>query len=114
MKKTKVSEKTKPVTTNTVSEMDQVVDRVAKQMAGQRILGSLVGMGWRLAIAVIVPIIVGLQIDKHLETGKRNTFGGFILAICLSSYMIYKEYQQIQSNVPEFTDTKAKKSQEKR
>jgi len=113
MKKAKVSGKSKTVMVITESEVDQMVDRAAKQMAGQRILGSLVGMGWRLLIAVMGPIIVGLQIDKHLETGKRNTFGGFILAICLSSYMIYKEYQQIQSNVSEHTDTKSNKPQEK-
>jgi F0F1-type ATP synthase assembly protein I len=38
-------------------------------------------MSWRLAIAVLVPIIGGYELDKHLRTTPALTIIGFIVAM---------------------------------
>jgi len=38
-------------------------------------------MSWRLAIAVLVPIIGGYELDKHLNTAPGLTIIGFLLAM---------------------------------
>jgi len=38
-------------------------------------------MSWRLAIAVLVPIIGGFELDKHLGTTPALTIIGFLLAM---------------------------------
>lgn len=38
-------------------------------------------MSWRLAIAVLVPIIGGFELDKHLHTTPALTIVGFIIAM---------------------------------
>ena len=38
-------------------------------------------MSWRLAIAVLVPIVGGYELDKHLRTTPALTIVGFIVAM---------------------------------
>lgn len=42
---------------------------------------SALDMSWRLAIAVLVPIIGGFELDKHLNTAPALTIIGFLLAM---------------------------------
>jgi len=38
-------------------------------------------MSWRLAIAILVPIIGGAELDRHLKTSPVLLIAGFILAM---------------------------------
>lgn len=38
-------------------------------------------MTWRLALVVLVPIIGGIELDKHLKTTPLLTIVGFVLAM---------------------------------
>lgn len=38
-------------------------------------------MSWRLAITVLVPIIGGFELDKHLNTAPVLTIIGFLIAM---------------------------------
>lgn len=97
----------------TSSKIEEAFDSTAKQMAGQQIIGGLINVGWRLAVAVLIPIMIGIQIDKGSGKDSTNTFGGFVLAICLALYIIYKEYQQIQRDQSSQETARRNKSQEK-
>ena len=46
-------------------------------------------MSWRLAIAVLVPIIGGYELDKHLGITPALTIVGFLLAM-LGLFLILK------------------------
>lgn len=85
-------------TTPAQGELEQLIDSSAKSMARTQVVANLLGMGWRLAVAVLVPLLVGVQLDKRLGSEPAYTLSGFILAILLASYMIYREYQSIQSD----------------
>jgi F0F1-type ATP synthase assembly protein I len=41
----------------------------------------VIGMSWRLAIVVLVPIIGGFELDKALKTTPLLTIIGFVLAM---------------------------------
>lgn len=85
-------------TTSAESGLEQLIDASASQMARSRILGSLMTMSWRLAVAILIPIFVGLKLDDHFNSRPSYVLAGFMLAIALASYMIYAEYQEIQSD----------------
>lgn len=93
----KVDAKSK-TTTPAQSEIEQVVDVSAKQMAKSQVLTSLLTMSWRLAIALLVPIAVGARLDSHFGTKPSYTLVGFVLAVALASYIIYIEFQELQAN----------------
>lgn len=41
-------------------------------------------MSWRLALSVLVPIIGGVELDKHFRTAPWLLVAGFVLATALS------------------------------
>lgn len=51
--------------------------------AGNRaiLINSALDMSWRLAIAVLVPIIGGFELDKHFNTAPFLTIVGFLLSM---------------------------------
>lgn len=46
-------------------------------------------MSWRLAIVVLVPIVGGFELDKHLGVGPALTVIGFLIAM-IGVYIIMK------------------------
>ncbi len=89
---------TSKTTTSAQGDLEQLIDSSAKSMARTQVFASLLGMGWRLAVAVLVPLLLGVRLDNRLNSEPAYTLSGFMLAIGLSSYMIYREYQHIQSD----------------
>lgn len=56
------------------------LNRGAKSNRAILVIAAL-DMSWRLAIAVLVPIIGGFELDKHLHTTPALTIVGFIIAM---------------------------------
>lgn len=75
---------------------DPVVDQLAVIDAKNMFFGNLIGMGMRLAVMVLIPIIAGVQLDKRLDTSPNFTLGAFFLAIFGASYLIWKTYTGMQ------------------
>lgn len=75
---------------------DPVVDQLAVIDARSMFFGSLVSMGMRLALIVLLPILLGVQLDKKFDTAPNFTMGAFFLAIFGSSYLIWSTYNNIQ------------------
>ncbi len=48
---------------------------------GAVFLIAALDMSWRVAIAVLVPIIGGFELDQHLNTAPALTIVGFLLAM---------------------------------
>lgn len=75
---------------------DPVVDRLAVIDARNMFFTSLISMGWRLAIMVLVPIFIGVQLDRRLDTKPSFTLAAFFIALIGSAYLIYKNYSDMQ------------------
>ena len=47
-------------------------------------------MSWRLAIAVLLPVLIGVELDKKLNTSYTFTFIGLALALIGSSLVMWR------------------------
>lgn len=56
-------------------------------------LGAVLDMSWQLAVAVLVPVIGGAQLDKKLGTSHVFLFMGLALAIALSILVMWHSLQ---------------------
>lgn len=65
-------------------------------------------MSWQLALAVLVPIIGGVQLDKALETSNTFTFVGLAIAL-LGSIVVMWRTMQIANKLPVPKLTEAQK-----
>src|SRR6266852_2624933 len=58
--------------------------------AGGLFLSMALNMSWQLAIVVLVPILVGVKLDKVLSTGFVCTFAGLGVALVGSSFVMWQ------------------------
>lgn len=54
-------------------------------------------MGWQLAVVVLVPVIIGVQLDKSFGTGFVWTFLGLGVALVLSGVVMWRTMQKANS-----------------
>ena len=66
-------------------------------------IGAALNMSWQLAIVVLVPILVGSQLDKRLDLAPTMTVLGFIVAMVGTGLIMWK---QLQLNSPDVTSKK--------
>jgi F0F1-type ATP synthase assembly protein I len=78
--------------------MAKTADKVAKTQTSLFITMAL-DMSWRLAIAVLVPIIGGFELDKKLDTSPLYMILGFALAM-LGMGLVFWRTLQAASHIP--------------
>ena len=62
-------------------------------------------MSWRLAIAILVPIIGGFELDKWLTTSPVFTIIGFVVAMAGMGLVLWRALQMANRlPVPKLTD----------
>lgn len=72
-------------------------------------------MSWRLAVAVLVPIIGGFELDSKLGTTPLLTVLGFIIAMAAAALVMWRTLQVAnESPAPKPTQVAPNKNQEKR
>lgn len=54
--------------------------QVGKTNHSSVFIGMALDMSWRLALAVLVPIIGGFELDQHFDSEPWLTIVGFLLA----------------------------------
>lgn len=81
--------------------LDQTRSTVQRQFVQMAL-----NMGWQLAVVVLVPVIVGVQIDNALDlTSHAFTFVGLGLALVGSVIVMWRAMQKANSiPVPKLTD----------
>lgn len=52
-----------------------------------------VDMSWRLALAVLVPIFIGIQLDKTFKTGSTLTVVGLLLGMVGMGFVFWRTLQ---------------------
>ncbi len=101
------------VTPTTVVE-DDIEKRLATINAGSQFIGATLNMGWRLALTVLVPLIGGIQLDKHLHSSPSFTLGGMMLAAAAGSAAVWATIKQVNAEQAEqFAQKPSKKAKEK-
>jgi len=92
---------------------------VAKQYliadARNQFIAITINMGWRLAIAFVVPIIIGVKLDEHFKTSPAYTLSAFMLGVFASVVIIkdtIKEVNEEQAAEEAIENKGKKKSKE--
>ena len=78
-------------------------------------VGTMLGMSWQMAIAVLIPTVGGYQLDNHFKTSPYLTLVGLTLAVIGSVLIIRKALKDLNvymmpPNAAESAETKALKS----
>ncbi|HVW23553.1 MAG TPA: AtpZ/AtpI family protein [Candidatus Saccharimonadales bacterium] len=77
---------------------------VENDSASAVFISMAVDMTWRLAIAIMVPIVGGYELDQHFNTSPTLSIIGFIVAMGLTGYIMWQTLQKAnQVKVPKLT-----------
>ncbi len=76
---------------------DPVLDQLAAVNARSMLIGNLISMGWRLALTVLIPLFIGVKLDKKFDTKPSITLAAFIIALFGAGLLISKTYTQMQA-----------------
>ncbi|HSX37162.1 MAG TPA: AtpZ/AtpI family protein [Patescibacteria group bacterium] len=56
-------------------------------------VSAALDMSWKLAVAVLVPLLVGVQLDKKLNSAPLYTLVGLVLAFAGSAVVMWRAMQ---------------------
>jgi F0F1-type ATP synthase assembly protein I len=84
----------KSKTTTTENSAQQYLDVFD---ARNRFFAATLGMGWRLAITVLVPLVAGIQLDKHFDTSPSYTLAGFMLAVAGAATVVWNSIKAVNA-----------------
>ena len=76
--------------------------------AKSKFFAVTLGMGWRLAITVLVPLVAGIQLDKHFHTSPSYTLAGFMLAIAGGATVVWNSVKEVNAEQAEMEAEEAK------
>ena len=80
------------------------VIKSSSQSQGSIFVAMAFDMSWRLAIAILVPVIGGALLDKQFKTSPAFLIAGFLLAMIGMSLVLWKTLQAAnQLPVPKLT-----------
>jgi F0F1-type ATP synthase assembly protein I len=80
---------------------DEIHDMVAAANAKTMFVEASLDMGWRLAAGFLTPILLGVWIDKYFDISPSVTITGFMIAVVLSSMVVYSAVQEANLKVAE-------------
>jgi F0F1-type ATP synthase assembly protein I len=92
MKQTKAPELTP--SPSQANKADAVAD---SKNTSQVFVSMAVDMSWRLAIAVLVPVIIGAELYKHNKDNALYLLSGLLVAIILAVVVIKRSYDEANS-----------------
>jgi F0F1-type ATP synthase assembly protein I len=74
---------------------------------------AALNMAWQLAIVVLVPVVGGFELDKHLGLTPTLTILGFIIAMAGTSVVLWRQLQRVAPTITQADIDNAKKLREK-
>lgn len=95
-----MSMSTKPATTPPTSSRSGTNTDPAKSAAArQQFLGAALNMSWQLAVAVLVPVLGGVELGKHLGSQTAWVLVGLVVAL-IGSGMVMRRAMQAANRLP--------------
>lgn len=82
---------------NTPSD-DELQRMMAVVEAKNRFFASTLGMGWRLAITILVPLLAGVKLDQHFKTTPSLTLTGFMFAIAGGAAVVWNTVKEVNAD----------------
>lgn len=88
----------KTVTTKTDINAQQYLEVLA---AKNKFFATTLGMGWRLAITVLIPLIAGIKIDDRFNSSPSYTLAGFMLAVAGGAAVVWNSVKEVTAEQAE-------------
>lgn len=88
----RAANKGKKLTTPAPTDLDEYE---AAFLARQQFLTTALNMGWQLAVAVLVPLLVGIWLDKKFNSAPSYTIVAFMLAVAMGATIVWKTVQGV-------------------
>ncbi len=84
----------------------------ADDLSQKLFIGTMFGVSWQMAIAVLLPTVAGYQLDNHFNTAPVLTLIGLTLAVVGSVLVIRRALKDLNTymmaNAAPAAETKAK------
>lgn len=87
--------------TKTTTSADDVSKYMDILNARSKFLATTLGMGWRLAITVLVPLVGGIKIDQHFKSSPSYTLAGFFLSAAGGAAVVWNSVKQVNAEQAE-------------
>jgi F0F1-type ATP synthase assembly protein I len=81
-------------TTNTEEVVQLYMDAFDSK---SKFFAATLGMGWRLALTVLIPLVAGIQLDKHFNTSPSYTLAGFMLAVAGGAAVVWNSVKEVNA-----------------
>lgn len=78
--------------------------------ARDQLLSSMLGIGWRMALTILIPVFAGIKLDQHFNSKPSYTLAAFFVAIIGCGVLISRTYKQINSEMSARFKTKKNKT----
>ena len=75
----------------------------------QTFIMAALNMSWQLAIVVLVPILLGFKLDKHLDSLPLWTGIGFIVAMAGMAVVVWRQLKMFSPKITQADIDKAKR-----
>ena len=108
MSTTGVTKKTKTSTDISGQQFDMDVFA-----ARSRFFAVTLGMGWRLALTVLIPLVAGIKLDDKFNSSPSYTLAGFMLAIAGGAMVVWNTVKEVNAEQAELDAEKAKQVKKK-
>ncbi|CAN5391412.1 hypothetical protein BH10PAT3_BH10PAT3_2140 [soil metagenome] len=74
----------------------------------QRFIGEALGLGWRLVITFLVPVIAGAALDKRFGSKPSYTLVGIFISIAASVVIIRRTVKDVNQDTAAITNKRKK------
>lgn len=74
----------------------------------QRFIGEAFNLGWRLIATFLVPVLIGVYLDRRFDSKPSYTLVGMFLAIAASVVVIQKTVKEVNSDLTAPTKKRSK------
>lgn len=81
-----------------IPSIEEMERSMAVMVARQDFINAAFSMGWQLALTILVPVFIGVQLDKRFDSAPSYTLAALFLAIGLSGYVVWQTIKQVNKN----------------
>ena len=92
----KAAAKSKRTTTTAEIDLEQYEAAV---IAKQQFLTIAFNMGWQLAVAVLLPLLLGIWLDKKFDSSPSYTLATFFIAVFFGSMVVWRTVQDLNKDM---------------
>lgn len=78
--------------TTTLEDMER---NMVIMSARQDFIDAAFSMGWQLALTILIPVFIGVQVDKKFDTSPSYTLTALFLAIGMGGYVVAQTIKKV-------------------